>query len=110
MRAPRMAALAVIVTLASACTEEATTPIDLDTTTTVSSPVTRAPELPDDDPNAEARQQVIDLAKEECRKDPTREFGVVIIADADGNEVNRYEHPCRDLDDEGPASDASGEE
>lgn len=100
MRSPWLAALVVVVALAASCTEEATTPIDLDQTTTTSPPVTGLPELPEDDPNAEARQQVIDLAKEECRKDPASEFGVVIIADANGNEVNRFEYPCADLENE----------
>lgn len=88
----------VSVAFCAACTEESTTPIDLDATTTTAPPVTGQPALPDDDPNAEARAQVIELAEEECRKDPTREFGVVIIADQNGVEVNRYEHPCDQVD------------
>lgn len=105
-----------LIAVSTACTSEATRPIDLGTTTT-SPPVTARPDLPEDDPNAEARNQVIEAAKEECRKDPTREFGVVIIADADGVEVNRYEHPCDELDDSAGESetdtdgvDVSGEE
>ena len=108
MRSALASCLALLM-IGAACTEEATTPIDLDATTTTAPPVTGLPDLPDDDPNAEARAQVIELAKEECRKDPTREFGVVIIADQNGVEVNRYEHPCDDVDDDAP-SDAGGDE
>lgn len=97
MRLSWLPALALVVGVGSACTEEATTPIDLDRPSTTNSPVTGAP-LPEDDPNAQARQQVIDLAIEECRKDPSREFGVVVIADENGVEVNRYEHPCDEVD------------
>lgn len=80
--------------LAGGCTSEESIPIDLDATTTTLSP----PTLPDDDPNAQARNQVIEFAKEQCRLHPEREFGVVVIADSDGNEVNRYEYPCAELD------------
>jgi hypothetical protein len=80
--------------LAGGCTNEESTPIDLDATTTTLTP----PTLPDDDPNAQARNQVIEFAKEQCRLHPEREFGVVVIADSDGNEVNRYEYPCAELD------------
>ena len=97
MRWSWLPALVVVALGASACTEEPATPLDLGATTTTTAPVTGVP-LPDDDPNADARQQVIDLAIEECRKDPTREFGVVVIADANGVEVNRYEHPCDEVD------------
>ncbi len=98
--------------VASGCTSEASTPIDLDRSTTTSPPVTGLPELPDDDPNADSRELVIELAKEECRKDPTREFGVVVIADPDGVEVNRYEYPCADLeaDENTGNTGASGDE
>jgi hypothetical protein len=89
--------LVAVAWAAVSCTSEASTPIDLDATvqpTTTIAP----PALPDDDPNAAARNQLIEFAKEQCRLHPEREFGVVIIADADGNEVNRYEHPCDELD------------
>lgn len=99
----------VVMAFGAACTEEATTPIDLDRTTTSAPPVTESPALPDDDPNADARAQLIELAEEECRKDPTREFGVVIIADQNGVEVNRYEHPCDEVD-AGDSVDAGGDE
>ncbi len=97
--------------MGSACTNEETSPIDLGATTTTSAPVTDLPDLPEDDPNAGARDQVLELAKEECRKDPTREFGVVVIADADGVEVNRFEYPCADLEaDDAKVDEASGDE
>lgn len=96
--------LFALAVLASACTEEQSTPIDLDSTSTTGPPVTRLPELPEDDPNAEARNQVLDLAKEECRKHPDREFGVVVFVDEDGNEASRFEYPCADLE----ADDAVG--
>jgi hypothetical protein len=83
--------------VSSGCTSEESTPIDLDATTTTMSP----PTLPDDDPNAQARNQVVEFAKEQCRLHPEREFGVVVIADSDGNEVNRYEYPCAELDEIG---------
>lgn len=96
---PRFVSLVALLAFAgAACTEETSTPLDLGATTTSAPPVTALPDLPEDDPNADARNQVIELAKEECRKDPSREFGVVIIADANGDEVNRYEHPCSDVD------------
>lgn len=95
-------ALAVLV---SACTEEQSTPIDFDSTTT-SPPVTGPPDLPADDPNAEARNQVLELAKEECRKHPDREFGVIVFVDEDGNEANRFEYPCADLE----ADEAGGDQ
>lgn len=101
----RFGVLVALVVLASGCTSEASTPIDLDRSTTTSPPVTGLPDPPDDDPNADSRELVIELAKEECRKDPTREFGVVVIADPDGVEVNRYEYPCADLD-----ADENGED
>lgn len=100
-----------LVAVGSACTSEETSPIDLGATTTTSPPITGLPDLPEDDPNAEARSQVLELAKEECRKDPTREFGVVVIADADGVEVNRFEYPCADLEaDDASADDANSDE
>lgn len=107
--------LFALVVLASACTEEQSTPIDLDattTTTTAEPPVTGLPDLPEDDPNAEARNQVIELAMDQCREDPTLEFGVVVIADSDGNEVSRFEYPCADLeaDEAGGDADASGDQ
>lgn len=105
--------LAALALMASGCTSEASSPIDLNTTLTTSPPVTGLPDLPEDDPNAEARQQVIDLAKEECRKDPSAEFGVIVIADENGVEVNRYEYPCAELDAEDATTtqgDGGGEE
>lgn len=84
--------------LGSACTSEESSPIDLDTATTTDTTLVEPPPLPDDDPNAQARQQVIDLAKEQCRLHPEREFGVIVIADADGEEINRYEFPCAELE------------
>ena len=91
------AAALIISMLAASCTNEASTPLDLDATTTTTV-VGSAPPPPEDDPNAQARSQVVDFAKEQCRLHPEREFGVVVIADADGNEVNRYEFPCAELD------------
>lgn len=89
--------LGLSMTFGVACTDESSSPIDLDATTTT----VPTPTLPDDDPNAQARDQVLEFAKEQCRLHPEREFGVVVIADADGNEVNRYEYPCADLDEPG---------
>lgn len=90
--------LFVVGLITSGCTSEETTPIDLDATTTTVGP----PPLPEDDPNAQARNQVIELAKEQCRLYPEREFGVIVIADSEGNEVNRYEYPCAELDQQDP--------
>ncbi len=87
-----------IAVLGSACTSEESSPIDLDAPTTTADALPAPPTLPDDDPNAQARQQMIDLAKEQCRLHPEREFGVIVIADGDGEEVNRYEFPCADLE------------
>lgn len=84
--------------LGPACTSEESSPIDLDASTTTDTTVVEAPPLPDDDPNAQAREQVIELAKEQCRLHPEREFGVIVIADGDGVEVNRYEFPCAELE------------
>jgi len=89
--------VAIAALVAVSCTSEASTPLDLSETTTTSAAVSLPP-LPEDDPNAQARDQVVEFAKEQCRLHPEREFGVVVIADADGNEVNRYEFPCADLD------------
>jgi hypothetical protein len=90
--------LVSIAVLGSACTSEQSSPIDLDSTTTTDATLPESPPVPDDDPNAQAREQVIELAKEQCRLHPEREFGVIVIADADGEEVNRYEYPCADLE------------
>ncbi len=103
--APRPGSVVVIVCvialLGVACTNEEAQPIDLNaTTTTVASP---APA--DEDPNAAQRLQLEELAKEECRKDPTREVGVVVIVDpSTGDEVNRFELPCADLADDSESS------
>lgn len=98
MRSTWFGILMAFAAVATGCTSEATTPIDLDATTTTTGSVEGGlPDLPEDDPNAEARNQVIELAKEECRKDPTAEFGTVVIADENGVEVNRYEHPCSEV-------------
>lgn len=93
---------AVGLVVGAGCTEEESTPINLNTTVPDASTDTPSPPtLPEDDPNAQARNQVIEFAKEQCRLHPDREFGVVVIADSDGNEVNRYEYPCSELDDFG---------
>jgi len=111
MRTRWLGALIALVAVGASCTSEASTPIDLDGTTTTNPPVTGLPDLPEDDPNADSRELVIELAKEECRKDPTREFGVVVIADPDGVEVSRYEYPCADLEaDDSDGAGTSGEE
>lgn len=99
--------LVALLGLVTSCTNEQSTPIDLGTTTSTSPPVT---DVPEDDPNEDARNQVVELAKEECRKDPTAEFGIVVIADEDGVEVNRFEYPCADLETDGSDVDASGDE
>ena len=106
----RFGVLFALAAVASSCTSEATTPIDLDGTTTTAPPVTGLPDVPGDDPNADSRELVIELAKEECRKDPSREFGVVVIADPDGVEVNRYEYPCADLEADEADSGSTGDE
>ena len=99
------ATLAAVAFFGPACTTEESTPIDLNATVTTTTSV--VPTFPDDDPNAAARNQVIELAKEQCRLHPEREFGVVVIADTEGNEVNRYEFPCAELDPiDGGGSDA----
>jgi len=90
-----LSSVACIALLAAACTTEESSPIDLDALTTTAVP---PPTLPEDDPNAQAREQVINLAKEQCRLHPEREFGVIVIADTDGEEVSRYEFPCADLE------------
>lgn len=94
-----MAVAVLAVMVAGACTTEESTPIDLDAplTSTTATTIT-PPTLPEDDPNAAARNQVVELAKEQCRLHPEREFGVIVIADADGNEVNRFEYPCDELE------------
>lgn len=91
-RSVRLVVFSLLATLAFAsCGDESSKPIDLSVTTTTAA-------NSDADVNAEARQQLEDLAKEECRKDPTREFGVIIIADQEtGAEVNRLEFPCETL-------------
>lgn len=86
-----VAAMALIFT---SCTKEAATPIDLDAPTTSIT----APDLSGDDPNAAARRQIEDLARQQCLDDPTAEMGVIVLADPDtGEEVNRFELPCDEL-------------
>lgn len=81
------------------CTDEATTPIDLNATTTTATSLGDGRETTSPDANADERQRVEEFAKEECRKDPSREFGVVVFADPEtGDELSRYEFPCSRLD------------
>ena len=96
-RSRAFATLVACLALGASCTSESSSPIDFDATTTTAV----APTVPDEDPNAQARDQVEELAKEQCRLHPEREFGVIVIADSDGNEVNRFEFPCAELDDVG---------
>lgn len=105
MRTRWLGALVALIAVVTSCTSEATRPIDLDDPAPTDPPVTGLPDRPDDDPNAESTELVIELAKEECRKDPSQEFGVVVIADADGVEVNRFEFPCADLESDGVSGD-----
>ena len=104
-RVPTAILLIVTALVSPSCVSEESTPIDLDAT--ISTTTVVEPALPDDDPNEQARDQVIELAKEQCRLHPEREFGVIVIADADGNEVNRYEYPCAELDEVGESGDGS---
>ncbi len=97
VRSRTLASLALCIALGASCTSESSSPIDLDATTTTAVP----PTVPDEDPNAQARSQLVEFAKEQCRLHPEREFGVVVIADTDGNEVNRFEYPCAELDEAG---------
>ncbi len=86
---------ASFIVLLAACAQEITTPLDLDATI-LAPEVSEAPEV--EDPNLAARDQMEDLAKEECRKDPSREVGVVVVTDsATGEEVSRFEFPCDEL-------------
>lgn len=51
-----------------------------------------------EDPNAEARQQVIDAAEQQCLDDPDLDEGVVRIVDAETDEVvNEYRVDCDDV-------------
>ncbi len=72
--------------LLMACTGEASTPIDLRATTTSAPPVTGVPLL-DDDPNAEAREQIRQLAEQQCLDDPTKTEGVVRIVEPETEQV-----------------------
>ncbi len=92
----------------SSCTSEDATIVDLDavTTTTVSgdsteSSMTMAPftdEVDPDDPNAEARQQVIDAARQQCLDDPELDEGVVRLVIAETGELaNEYRVDCAEV-------------
>lgn len=106
-RSPRVLRLAPVVAVAAmvsvACTEgEEPVPVDLDatTTTTQASSATTATEgtLPEDDPNAEARQMVIDAAEQQCLDDPELAEGVVRIVDPETDQVlNEYVADCDEV-------------
>lgn len=70
-------------------------PIDLDATTTTIDPMVGVPPA-GDDPNAEARQQVEDIVRDQCLSDPDREEGVVQF-NLDGEVVNEYRVPCDEI-------------
>lgn len=78
-----MAVCFVVVVWLSGCSGETADPIDLRATTSV---VESVP-LPENDPNAEARQQVEDLAEQQCLDDPTADEGVIRIVEPESNEV-----------------------
>ncbi len=99
-------ALAVAGLVFSACTSEEATVIDLDAVTTSTAddagsasllpPI--ADEVDPDDPNAEARQQVIDAARQQCLDDPELAEGVVrLIIEATGELANEYRVDCDEI-------------
>lgn len=101
-----LVAVVSITLLASSCSEEEATIIDLDavsTTTTVdgdTSSTTAPPgdEIDPDDPNAEARQQVIDAARQQCLDDPELDEGVVRLVMAETGELaNEYRVDCDEV-------------
>lgn len=97
----RTTALALGVALAaSACSQEATTPLEFGTPGGSSStiPSGTAPPSAEDDPNAEARAQIQQLAEAECAKDDRAE-GVIQMADAEtGEVVSEYRIDCVTLE------------
>ncbi|MEZ5225407.1 MAG: hypothetical protein R2710_01695 [Acidimicrobiales bacterium] len=103
-----MVAGLVLAGLGASCSEEKATIVDLNATTTTAaadtatgSSVSMAPftdEIDPDDPNAEARQQVIDAARQQCLDDPTLDEGVVrIVVEATGEIANEYRVDCAEV-------------
>lgn len=79
--ARRGLALGVIAFSAASCTGEEPVPIDLNATV----PPTSAPD--ENDPNAAQRQEIQQLAEQQCLDDPELEEGTVRIVDPVTNEV-----------------------
>ena len=80
-----------------ACSNEATTPLDFGPSSSL--PSGTSPASPEDDPNAEARSQIQQLAEAECLRDPSRAEGVVEMADAEtGAVVSVYRISCETLE------------
>lgn len=81
--------LAGLVLLAG-CSGEATTPIDLGSSTTVTGVPATADHgqvAPDEDLNAESRQMAIDFAEQQCFDDPEAEQGVIRIVEPETEQV-----------------------
>lgn len=97
--AVRISLLAFSLLLMS-CGGEDATPIDLDATTSTVGP------LIDDDPNAESRQLVQDLAEQQCLDDPAKVEGVIRIVDPDTDEVvGEFLADCAEVRARPPAED-----
>ncbi len=112
-----LVAVVTLAAVASSCTEEKATPVDLDAvpstaadsatgsqatdssgTVTSGTMAPLSDEVDPDDPNAEARQQVIDAARQQCLDDPEQVEGVVRIVVADTGEVaNEYRVNCDEV-------------
>lgn len=89
------------------CTGEEATPVDLDatTSTTVVTPPPFDGEIDPDDPNAEARAQVVDAARQQCLDDPELDEGVVrLVLEETGELASEYRVDC----DEVRAEESSG--
>lgn len=83
----RTAGLMIAIGVLSACSGEASTPIDLRATTTTEGPPISGVPLPEDDPNAEAREQVRQLAEQQCLDDPSKTEGVIRIVEPETEEI-----------------------
>ncbi len=98
-----VSALAVVAFFMVGCTGEEATVVDLDATTTTaaterSSVPTMSDEVDPDDPNAEARELVVEAARRQCLDDPDLDEGVVrIVAEATGEVANEYRVDCNEV-------------
>lgn len=87
--------------LLAGCTGEEATPVDLDATTSTTAVVTAPPfddEIDPDDPNAAARSQVVEAARQQCLDDPELDEGVVqLVLEESGEIASEYRVDCDEV-------------